>query len=164
MDFTLDAADKTEPPKDRAIAPEVIRAADLLVIARARLVALPGLRIDVDDPPPDLWLRVDSFVLVQALVALVERVSNDYTISRFRLRACRSGQLVALDVAWDGTVMGHDVLLAWQDETLYASGRHCEPPCDRPRRCSFTARCSLASRGARSCTGCWSAIRSPCAG
>jgi DNA polymerase III epsilon subunit family exonuclease len=123
MVFTLDAADKTEPPKDRAIAPEVIRAADLLVIARARLVALPGLRIDVDDPPPDLWLRVDSFVLVQALVALVERVSNDYTISRFRLRACRSGQLVALDVAWDGTVMGHDVLLAWQDETLYASGR-----------------------------------------
>jgi DNA polymerase-3 subunit epsilon len=99
---------------------EDMRAADLLAVAEQRLIA--GLRVSVSVEPvaADLWVRVDSFAIVQAIVSLAGRVQADYDIQHFRLRATATDGFTAIDLAWRGTVMASEVLMLWENEPLRA--------------------------------------------
>jgi DNA polymerase-3 subunit epsilon len=79
---------------------------------------MAGVSADLDEIDGILWVRVDSFALVQAIVSLATRVAGDYGIRNFRLRASKSRGFAAIDLVWLGTVVGTDALALWESEPM----------------------------------------------
>jgi DNA polymerase-3 subunit epsilon len=101
---------------------EDMRVADLLAVVQRQLVGVAGVHADTeaDAAASDLWVRVDSYAIVQAFVSLAARIRSDYEIRNFRLRAQASGSYTAVDLVWLGTVMSSEVLMLWENEPMRA--------------------------------------------
>ncbi|RMF02863.1 MAG: DNA polymerase III subunit epsilon [Chloroflexi bacterium] len=69
-----------------------------------------------------LWLKVDSFALVQALSILVQRLNTRCNVKSVQLNLTRTGQLAAFDMAWEDGVVDLDTLWSWQNELTDGDG------------------------------------------
>jgi DNA polymerase-3 subunit epsilon len=72
-----------------------------------------------------LWLRVDGYSVVQAMTHMMERLKDKYGISEVKLRLKQTGQLAALDLAWNDGAAELDQIWLWQNESVSLDG---EPP------------------------------------
>ncbi|MCX7960413.1 MAG: exonuclease domain-containing protein [Burkholderiales bacterium] len=97
---------------------EDMRVADLLEVARRRIESALAVDVALEEIPDDLWVRADSFALVQALAFVVGRLNQDYAVRRVRLAARAEGGHVALDLDWDGAIVASDALALWETEPM----------------------------------------------
>jgi DNA polymerase III subunit epsilon len=97
---------------------EDMRVLDLLEVARQRIEATLGIPTALVDVDEALWVRVDSFALVQALAFLGARLREDFDVRALRLSAHREGELVELDLGWTGASVTHEVLQAWESAPM----------------------------------------------
>ena len=98
---------------------------DLVAAALRRLQALPGQRATADDVDATLWLKVDSFSLLQALAYLAGRLAEDHDIRLVQLRlgpADASGQRAHLDLLWTGLGLSTETLMRWETEAMRIGG------------------------------------------
>ena len=100
------------------LALEDMRAADLVSVARRRIEAVLGLPCAQEQVPEDIWLKVDSFALVEALAYLAGRLREDYGLRSVGLRAAQSGRFAELDLVWSGAIVGSDALALWETEPM----------------------------------------------
>jgi len=91
---------------------------ELMAAARARIEALTGLRVTVHDVAPALWLKVDGYALLQALVSLATRLVDELAIGRVQLRLAPDGARVHLDLVWNGTALSTETALGWESEPM----------------------------------------------
>ena len=75
------------------LALEDMRAADLLSVARRRIEAVLGLPCALESVSDAIWIKVDSFALVEALAYLAGRLREDYGVRSIGLRAAANGPL-----------------------------------------------------------------------
>ncbi len=96
---------------------ENMRAVDLLGVVRQRISASLGMasELDVDE---ELWLRLDSFAFVQALVSLATRLRDGYAVQSLRFSARAAGGHAELDMGWAGSAVPSDALSLWEDEPM----------------------------------------------
>ena len=99
---------------------EDLRATDLLEFARVRIAATLPVSVELDESGEDLWLRADSYALVQAMVHLAARVHEAHGVRRFDLRARPAGRHGEIDIAWAGAIVGSDALSLWEAQPLEA--------------------------------------------
>jgi hypothetical protein len=127
--------------------------ADLLSAAMRRIEALKGPRVQLDDIDTTLWLKVDSFSLLQALACLAERLADEYDIRvvMLRLAAAPQDNRAHLDLIWQGQTMSTETVMSWQMDAMTAGGVRA-PRSDRARRCQ----CATWSNGMAESSG-WSA-------
>jgi DNA polymerase III subunit epsilon len=97
---------------------EDMHAVDLLAAVQRRIEEALQLPASLEDADTDLWLRVDSYAIVQAMVFLAARLSSDYDIRGFRLRAGSGGGFAELDLVWTGAIVGNDALALWEGEPM----------------------------------------------
>jgi DNA polymerase-3 subunit epsilon len=97
---------------------EDMRAVDLLAVVQRHISEALQLPVSVEDADSDLWVRVDSFAIVQALTFLAARLAGDYTIYGFRLRAGSSGGFAEVDLIWTGAIVSSDALSLWEGEPM----------------------------------------------
>lgn len=97
---------------------EDMRAVDLLAAAQRRIEEVLQLPASVEDADADLWLRVDSYAIVQAIAFLAARLAGDYDIRGFRLRAGSGGGFAEVDLVWTGPIVGNSALSMWEDEPM----------------------------------------------
>jgi DNA polymerase-3 subunit epsilon len=95
---------------------EDMRAADLITVAQRRIGAL--LRAEPDEVDENLWLRVDSFALVQALGYLAWRLREELAVDSVRLRARARQGFAELDLLWTGAALSGDVLSLWESQPM----------------------------------------------
>jgi len=95
-----------------------IRAADLLGVARQRLEPLLGVTLALEEISDDLWLRADSYALVQALGFLAGRLREDYQVRHVRLGARAAGGLAEVELAWSDALVASDALSMWELEPM----------------------------------------------
>ena len=100
------------------LALEDMRAADLLSVARRRIEAVLGLPCAEERAPEDIWIKVDSFALVEALSYLAGRLREDYGLRSVGLRAAASGRFAEIDLMWSGAIVGSDALALWETEPM----------------------------------------------
>lgn len=105
------------------LALEDMRAADLLSVARRRIEVVPGLPCSLEQAEDDIWIRVDSFALVEALTYLAGRLREDYGVRSIGLRAAASGRFAELDLVWSGAIVGSDALALWEIEPMQVGTR-----------------------------------------
>jgi DNA polymerase-3 subunit epsilon len=102
---------------------EDMRAHDLLAFVRRIAERAGDLRLRVDEPATDLWVRADGFALARAVATLVRRLAADRGVEEIAVALDRSGRNAALDLRWRGRPLDADTLAAWEDEPLVSEGR-----------------------------------------
>ena len=100
------------------LALEDMRAADLLSVARRRIEAVLGLPCAPERVPEGIWIKVDSFALVEALTHLAGRLREDYGVRSIGLRAAANGRFAEIDLVWSGAIVGSDALSLWEIEPM----------------------------------------------
>ena len=89
-----------------------------LVSALANRIAAGGLQVTADAVDPALWLRVDSFALLQALTYLAERLAQEFGVRRAELRLSQAGKQAHLDLVWIGHVMNTETVMGWEMDPI----------------------------------------------
>ena len=97
--------------------------ADLVATAGRRIESQHGCQVSVEQVDPALWLRVDSYLLLQALAFLAGRLVEEYGVRRIELRLAREGEHGRLDLVWNGVAMSTETAMAWELEPMHAAGQ-----------------------------------------
>ncbi|MBK9236164.1 MAG: DNA polymerase III subunit epsilon [Rhodoferax sp.] len=101
---------------------EDMHGADLLQAARQRIEHRLGLSVTVDALPQDLWIRVDSFALLQSLSYLAGRLQDQYAVDAVALRLNPAGRMAELDLLWSGEGLSAGVLAQWEAASMRGAG------------------------------------------
>jgi DNA polymerase III subunit epsilon len=101
---------------------EDMHGADLLQAARQRIEQRLGLSVTVDALAQDIWIRVDSFALLQSLSYLAARLQDARAVDAVALRLNPAGRMVELDLLWSGDALDASVLSNWELAPLRAAG------------------------------------------
>ena len=99
--------------------------ADLVSAAARRIEAQPGSRVATGEVDATLWLKVESYSLIQALQHLAGRLHDEYGVQRVQLRLARAdgpGERAQLDLVWPVQAMSTETVSAWETEPLRAGG------------------------------------------
>jgi DNA polymerase-3 subunit epsilon len=97
---------------------EDMRGADLVAAAVLRIEAVHGCRATAAEVDASLWLRVDSYSLIRALLHLTGRLVDETGLQRVRIRLQPSGERAQLDLVWAGQAMSTETVMAWETEPL----------------------------------------------
>ena len=92
--------------------------ADLLAAAGRRIEAAHGCRAAADAVDPALWLRVDSYSLLNALLYLAGRLVEEYGVRLLQLRLARSDGRARLELAWSGHGLSSETLSSWETDPM----------------------------------------------
>ncbi|MBU0753365.1 MAG: DNA polymerase III subunit epsilon [Gammaproteobacteria bacterium] len=101
---------------------EEMMAADLLAAAQRRIEARVGIRTRVDEVESNLWVKVDSYSLTQAVAFLAAKIEENYGTKLVRLRCASAGRMVHLDILWAGTAVSTETLFNWQLDPMHLAG------------------------------------------
>ena len=90
-----------------------------LVSALARQVErLTGRPLATDSVAGALWLKVDSFALLQALSYLAWRLVDEFGVRYLQLRLMQAGARAQLDLIWTGQAMSTETVMCWESEPM----------------------------------------------
>ena len=92
--------------------------ADLLATACRRIEAVHGCRTAADPVDPALWLRVDSYSLLQALLYLAGRLVEEYGVKLVQLRLARSEGRARLDLVSSGHTLSSETVSTWETDPM----------------------------------------------
>jgi DNA polymerase-3 subunit epsilon len=92
--------------------------ADLVAAALRRIEATTSARASADEVDNTLWLKVDSFSLLQALAYLACRLAQDYEVKLIRLRLSPAGARAHLDLIWAGHAMSTETVMSWETDPM----------------------------------------------
>ena len=97
---------------------EDVLAVDILSAAARRIEDRLKLPIKHEEQDSSLWMRVDSFSLIQAITFLASRLQDHYEIRELRLRLATEGKMVFVDLIWSGTTVSSETLYTWELEPM----------------------------------------------
>ncbi len=97
---------------------EDMRGADFVAAARRRIEALGAVRVNVEAVDTDVWLKVDSYSLLQALTYLAARLVDEYEVQALQLRLQPAGERAQLDLVWSGAAMSTETVMNWQMDAM----------------------------------------------
>ncbi|MFZ4538568.1 exonuclease domain-containing protein [Propionivibrio sp.] len=101
---------------------EEMHGIELVNAAVRRIAERSTLAVKIDSVDESLWLRIDSFGLLQALSFLATRLQDEYGIREVRLALSRGGRLAQLDLIWSGTFMNNETAMDWQLASMNTAG------------------------------------------
>ncbi len=101
---------------------EEMLATDLVAAAQRRIEAKLGLTVKIDAIDPELWIKVDSFSLIQAMSYLAGRLQEVFDIPLLRIRLTQGERMAHLDLAWTGAAASSETLHGWELEPMNLSG------------------------------------------
>jgi DNA polymerase-3 subunit epsilon len=104
---------------------EDMRGADLIAAARRRIEARLGLPTKLEDVDESIWMKVDSYSLMQAITYVVSRLQGEFGIREIRFALSSADALAHLDLIWTGAPLGSETTMAWQTDALELGGEAC---------------------------------------
>jgi len=97
---------------------EDMLATDFVSAAVRRIEAQLDCRAAAGDVDTALWLRLDSYSLLQALLHLAARLVDEYGVRLITLRLAQAGARARLDLVWSGPAMSTETVAGWEIEPL----------------------------------------------
>jgi DNA polymerase-3 subunit epsilon len=105
---------------------EEMRGADLVEAALRRIEQAARCRSSAQEVDAQLWLKVDSFSLLQALAGLAARLVDEYELKRVDIRLARAdaraGDRAQLDLIWTGQAMSTETVMNWETDPIRLEG------------------------------------------
>ncbi len=96
--------------------------ADLIAAAQRRIEQSVGLPTKLEEIDESLWVKVDSFSLIQAITYLASRLSDEFGVREVRFRLSAAGRLAHLDLIWSGQAMSTETVMGWELESMRFEG------------------------------------------
>lgn len=90
---------------------------DLLLAAQRRIAAHCGRgmhEVVLDAVDPKVWLKVDSYGVLQVLNYLSRRLFDEFSVRFVQLRLSQVNDKVHLDLVWPGQAMNTETVMAWE--------------------------------------------------
>ncbi|MHB1373294.1 MAG: 3'-5' exonuclease [Thauera sp.] len=97
---------------------EEMLGADLIAAVQRRIETRIGLPTKLEEVDESLWVKVDSFSLMQAITYLASRLSDEFEVREVRFRLSAAGRLVHLDLIWSGQAMSTETVMSWELEPM----------------------------------------------
>jgi len=115
---TQDYADslKTRWPLEQMLGTDIIEA------ARRRIESRLGLATKAETLDSSLWIKADSYTLIQALTYLAGRLQEEFNIREVRFNLSQQGRLAELDIVWSGPRISQQTVYDWEMDTMRAGG------------------------------------------
>jgi DNA polymerase-3 subunit epsilon len=115
---TADYADslKTRWPLEEMLGVDVIAA------TRRRIESRLGLSTKSESLDEALWIKADSYTLIQALTYLAARVMDSHDVREMRFGLSQQGRLAELDMIWSGPIMSQQTLYDWEMDSMRSGG------------------------------------------
>ena len=74
--------------------------------------------VTVEGADASLWLKVESFTLLQVLTYLAGRLVDEFDVKFFQLRLQKAGPRAQLDLIWSGQVMSTETVMTWEMDPM----------------------------------------------
>jgi DNA polymerase-3 subunit epsilon len=98
---------------------EEMRGDDFVQAAARRIEAATGLSVRAEDTDGELWLKLDSFALLQAVAGLARRLKDESGIDACALHLqAAAGDRAHLDLSWAGQALGTEAAMGWALDPL----------------------------------------------
>jgi DNA polymerase III subunit epsilon len=97
---------------------EEIHGADLVAALRRRVEGLLKLPTKEESVDETVWVKVDSFSLMQAVSYLASRLQDEFEVRELRFRLGWTGERVHLDMIWSGQAMSTETVMNWELEPM----------------------------------------------
>ncbi len=91
---------------------------DVVVAAQRRIEDRLQMTTQSEAIEDSLWIRADSFALIQALTFLASRLQDHYDIRELRFRLSSEGQMAYIDLIWSGTTVSSETFYTWELESM----------------------------------------------
>ena len=104
---------------------EEMRGADLIAAVRRRVETKTGLLTKLEAVDDAVWVKVDSYSLMQAIAYLASRLADEFAIRELRFGLAAEGALAHLDLIWTGAPLGTETTMAWQTDAMELGGEAC---------------------------------------
>ncbi|MDO8248379.1 MAG: exonuclease domain-containing protein [Rhodoferax sp.] len=95
---------------------------DLLQAAQQRIEQKLGIRARVEALASELWIRVDSYSLIQGVSYLAARLQQDCAVTSLTLRLQPAERLAQLDLMWSGLPCDAATLTRWEQAPMALGG------------------------------------------
>jgi Exonuclease. len=92
--------------------------ADLATAAQRRIAAQCDRPVTLDAIDGSLWLKVDSYTLLQALTYLAHRLVDEFEVRFLQLRLQSTGTHAQLDLVWSGQAMSNETVMNWEMDAM----------------------------------------------
>ena len=98
--------------------------ADLVNAAVRRIEVVTSLSASAVEVDAGLWLKVESFSLLQAVVYLAGRLKDEFEVKfvQLRLAAASSTGKAQLDLVWSGQAMSTETVMSWEMDPMRVGG------------------------------------------
>ncbi|MDO9075713.1 MAG: exonuclease domain-containing protein [Rubrivivax sp.] len=98
---------------------EEMLGADFVQAALLRIQAQGSARCSAAEVDGALWLKLDSFSLLQALAYLALRLQDEYAVKSLQLRLSAADERRArLDLVWGGQAMSTETVMGWEMDPI----------------------------------------------
>lgn len=97
---------------------EEMLATDLLEVASGRIDETLKLPARIEAVDEGLWIRVDSFSLLEAITYLASRLRDEFEVREIKLRLTQANQIAHLDLIWSGAAMSTETVMNWELEPI----------------------------------------------
>ncbi|MBK6868236.1 MAG: 3'-5' exonuclease [Burkholderiales bacterium] len=101
---------------------EDIRGVEFVDVAAKQIEARCRLPVTVEAADAALWLRLDSFSMLQALTYLGERLVGEFEVRTLQLRLAPQGARAQLDLVWIGHAMSTETVMSWELDPMRIGG------------------------------------------
>ena len=91
---------------------------DVVAAAQRRIEDKLKLATKCEELDDSLWIRADSFALIQAITFLASRLQDHYDIRELRFRLIADGKMAFIDLIWSGTTVSSETLYTWELESM----------------------------------------------
>ncbi|MBL8387781.1 MAG: DNA polymerase III subunit epsilon [Hydrogenophaga sp.] len=98
---------------------------DFVSAALRRIEAVTTLPVSAVDVDGSLWLKIESFSLMQALAYLTGRLSDEFEVRFVQLRlqpAAGAEGKCWLDLIWSGQAMSTETVMTWEMDPMTVGG------------------------------------------
>jgi DNA polymerase III subunit epsilon len=97
---------------------EDVLGADVVAAACQRLETRLKLPTKTEGIEENLWIRADTFSLLQAITFLASRLKDHYEIRELRFRLSSEDRMAFVDLIWSGIPVSSETLYTWELEPM----------------------------------------------
>jgi len=101
---------------------EEMRCVDLIAAAQRRIENRLGITTLLETADEGLWVKVDSYTLVQAISYVASRLLNEVGVRELQFHLERHARIAQLDMLWTEPFLSQRTLYGWETDPMTAGG------------------------------------------
>jgi DNA polymerase-3 subunit epsilon len=103
---------------------EEILGTDVIEALRRQIENRLGIATKIESIDDALWIKVDSYTLMQALTYLAGRLKEEFKIRELRFNLSAHGGFAELDLMWSGPTISQETVYEWEMDAMRAGGEY----------------------------------------